>query len=394
MNYGRQFYSDNCKTQTDIGLPCSIESNGIHEFLLDTPEALATLNDVSVTNTVQQVYHEGVYYAFMLPVSPSPYADYRANTVAVGTQCRPVTRECNMQATLDPTPFKCNNNFYGEVTNLTNFQVALFTDETYTATLDTEKKNQYFGTNPFHLATWAIVDSQGLPGKQFPPDSLMGKLITDPDIVQPKEGGMGYIIECTSTVYTVEYKSVNNTIMDPIFTKAPDGYAAAVAAPPSQAFADAPLEQAHRAASVESETAGQLASRWGDLYSVIALSLTAGAMTPSRNLDQQFREQKLVAKVPKAPLFALILLNLAYCGLGLFLTVYALLFTRVGSGTGAARQRLTVQGLVASAFEPTSRAVLGGNKVEEMFVERDNQQPSLRVGVDDVGDGGWRYSTV
>lgn len=330
----------------------------------------------------------------MLPVSPSSYFDYRANTIALATQCRPVTKACNMQATLNPTPFKCNNGFYRDVDNLTNFEVFLFEDDTYSSALDTNEKGAFFGKNPFYLASWAVVDSQGKPGTVFPSDSRMAKLLQDPDVVQPEEGGMGWVIECTGTVYEAEYSVINNTVMNPKFTLASDGHGAAIAAPVSQSFANAAVEQAHRAASVVSSSAQELASVWGDQYSITSLSLVAGSMTPRKNLDQQHRLQKLVARVPKAPLFVLILLNLAYVGLGILLTLYAMIFTRVGSGTGAARQRLTVQGLVAASFEPTQRAVLGGNKVEDMFVERDNQQPSLRVGVDDAGDGGWRYSTV
>jgi hypothetical protein len=59
-------------------------------------------------------------------------------------------------------------------------------------------------------------------------------------------------------------------------------------------------------------------------YSQVALGASSGAMVNSPAVEAQQRRNLLVARVPKAPLFCLIIANLSLVILGFALTIYAL----------------------------------------------------------------------
>ena len=68
------------------------------------------------------------------------------------------------------------------------------------------------------------------------------------------------------------------------------------------------------------------------------------------NQLEQHRTPTVVARVPKAPLFTLFVLNLIYAVVGIGVAVFATLSSDVKGGAGAIRQRLTIPGLVAECF--------------------------------------------
>ena len=76
-----------------------------------------------------------------------------------------------------------------------------------------------------------------------------------------------------------------------------------------------------------------------------------------------------MARIPKAPLFTLVALNLIYVTIGLGLALYAALTSDFAGGAGVIRQRLTIPGLVAECFEDSGRAPQGWNEVERLFAE-------------------------
>ena len=240
--------------------------------------------------------------------------------------------------------------------------------------------------NPFFVGTWAMVDTQGhIPGT---PDTS-AQLIKDPDITTPAHGGVAWVLKCNTSVYDLVYTYKNGTITDPLFSLANATTGGLVAAPMNEDFAISNLETATKVASFSS-SAQQLADKWANSYSQIALGLSAGVMTSKPSSIEHGRTSLLVARIPKAPLFTLVTLNLIYVIMGLGLALYAALTSDFAGGGGAMRQRLTIPGLVAECFEDSRRAPEGWNEVERLFAENDGKGLSRRVAAEEGENGGWR----
>jgi len=77
----------------------------------------------------------------------------------------------------------------------------------------------------------------------------------------------------------------------------------------------------------------------------------------------------LVSRVPKAPLFTLIGLNLLYALLGILLMLYTLCFAKPSENRDV-QARLTLSGLASFCFEDEGRARAPVEKVERLFEER------------------------
>ena len=395
-SYGKGFFSDRCSQKTEddgTSVACTIDI-GRTEFLTGAEEAYATLNNLSTQNQLSMFAHEGDNYAALLPANIPSNLDFRASSFAVSTQCQPVSKGCNLTAAYGAsTPFRCTDNFYGDATALkddtgsrwasSNIGFVLLEDADATKNITLKAKDM----NPFYLGTWAVEGTVGIaPGSNANPQSEA--LAKDPEIVIPVHGGFAWVLRCQTTVHNLIYSYVNGSIVSPELTLANATTGGLMAA--THNFALLNLEVASRIARFSS-SAQELADKWGDQWSHITLGLSAGVMTPRPNILEQTRTQQLVARVPKAPLYALVGLNLVYAGLGVILAAYALLFSRIGSGTGAARQRLTIHGVVAECFERPERAPLGGNKVEELFDEREGKGISSRLGVREDQVGGMRF---
>jgi hypothetical protein len=105
-------------------------------------------------------------------------------------------------------------------------------------------------------------------------------------------------------------------------------------------------------------------------------------------LASQVREQILVARVPKAPLFALIATNLLLVLLGIILAIVALIASR--GNTGEVQARLSIPALVAALFEENRAKPV--EEVEDMFEERHGEH-GPRIGVAKVVEGGWVFQS-
>ena len=240
--------------------------------------------------------------------------------------------------------------------------------------------------NPFFVGTWAMVDTQGhLVGA---PDPSL-QLTKDPEIVKPNHGGLAWVLKCNTSVYDLVYTYRNGTITETLLSLANASTGGLVAAPMNEDFPLSNLEIATKVASFSSN-AQQLADKWAKSYSQTALGLSAGVMTSKPSSLEHQRTPILVARIPKAPLFTLVALNLIYVIIGLGLALYAMLTSDFAGGVAAIRQRLTIPGLIAECFEDSRRAPQGWNEVERLFAENDGKGLSGRVAAEEGENGGWR----
>lgn len=343
-------------------------------------EAYQTLNNISAINRL--AYHElnGESYCFLTEADIPRDTDFEASTFAIMTKCAPISQACNLEAVAGvSTPFFCSEDFHGDVSERS--KVVLFEDEAL-------QRNITYGSedlNPWYLGTWAHVDTQGvLRGMASPTTQLRG----DSEIVAPVHGGMSWVLGCTATAYNAKYSWVNGSVAEWNAVRANASVGGIMAAPTNEIFALSDLEIAAKVASF-STTAQELADKWANIYSRVALGLSSGVMSPRTNEAERVRSDLLVARVAKAPLFTLIGLNLLYAVLGIGLAAYAARLSHRAEANDV-QARLTIAGLVSECFEgeKSHDAVKG---VEDLFVEKDTPGLSSRIGMERVPGRGWKY---
>jgi hypothetical protein len=115
-------------------------------------------------------------------------------------------------------------------------------------------------------------------------------------------------------------------------------------------------------------------------------------MQPTPNVEEQVRTQILATRMPKAPLFTLVVANLLYVLFGIALVC----FISAGSPrkTYLIKQRLTIEGLAATSFEPASSTGLDAESTQDFFAESKTPGHSTRVGLRYDAQSGWRFSNT
>jgi hypothetical protein len=214
-------------------------------------------------------------------------------------------------------------------------------------------------------------------------------LQNDPEVLSGGHGGATIVaVGCTSTVYDVEYSSVNGTIKNWKFSKSNSSTTLIVQG--TQRHTDVGNPNLIQAASIAglSNSAQEIADQFALAYSQTALAVASGAFEPRAALASQARERILVARVPKAPLFALVAANLLLVFLGIILAIVALVAVR--GNTGEAQARLSIPALVAALFEV--RMARPVNEVEDMFEERHGER-GPRIGFAKAVEGGWVFQS-
>jgi hypothetical protein len=112
-------------------------------------------------------------------------------------------------------------------------------------------------------------------------------------------------------------------------------------------------------------------------------------MQPLPAINARRRVVILVARIPKAPFLALILLNLLWALVGVILTTTAVLALSMGQGVKDAQARLSVAAVVAENFE---NPALGNDahNVDELCAER-RGKVTRRVALKRTENGGRRF---
>jgi hypothetical protein len=212
-------------------------------------------------------------------------------------------------------------------------------------------------------------------------------LQNDPEVLSGGHGGATIVVVgCASTVYDVEYSSVNGTIKGWKTSKSNSSTTLIVQG--TQRHTDVGNPNLIQAASIAGlgNSAQAIADQFALAYSQTALAVSSGAFEPRAAWASQVRDHILVARVPKAPLFALLAANLLLVLLGIILAIVALIAVR--GNTGEAQARLSIPALVAALFEVhMARPV---NEVEDMFEERHGERGS-RIGFAKAVEGGWVF---
>lgn len=350
-------------------------------FLLGGADALRTLSNLSETISVKtHTTSSGEEYAYISPPPRGETAniDYMARSWAVTSKCQPVTNSCVKYASGPMAAYSCNFAFEGtiETTYRNTMNMAYFTNSTGKKNSTTEEHG-----NPYYYSAILSVNQNAGHAPQ---------LMHDPDLSSGLHGSTLFALFCNATVYDLTYTSVNGSIGH--FALGKSNATAANIIRDSQAYThvgDANLIQAASVAALISNSATEIASQFANAYSQTVLAVAAGAFVPTRAVEAQLRTNILVARVPIAPLVALIASNILLVCLGLFLTIIAFITAR--GEVGEVQARLSVQGLVAAAFEG-ARADQRVKSMNDVFEETQSGR-GPHVGVVPTDQGGWRFAT-
>jgi len=125
-------------------------------------------------------------------------------------------------------------------------------------------------------------------------------------------------------------------------------------------------------------------------FSRASLSVGASTLQPNDAIIAQERSTKLVTRIPKAPLYTLVLANMLFVALGIALAVLAI--ARSGGEVREIQARLSIEGLVADIFEGR-RAKERVESIDDLFEEKYGQE-STRVVIRNSARGGYEYQTL
>jgi hypothetical protein len=377
------------------GFPCTYDM--IAPETEDLPIAVAQneiynlQNNISRSSEIRMVAMAELTHgdlAVLIPQSENlpNNIDYRASTIGVSTQCRPLTAHCKMNGAGPGgqyTQFNCTNNFWGmlgkppNITTVTNskaedpdlppiafkpvqsLQYAFFTDPGLSIPYNTEGLNLSTGDFANNMPT--LPDSDlinpifvAVAGRISAPDmSATSNLSTDPNMFTNGFSWSDFTLNCSYTTFDVNYTWASGAIYNTTITPSPNGTLAEMYHG-VQNFASVdggdPVLQDNLRRAAHQNTSDAVAREWANLYSVDVLS-TIGAYTTSRtNLQEQTRTSMLVTQVPTLPLGLLLAFSLAYVVLGVWLGIVAYRAATCSPEIWALATDLSLSAIVAAAF--------------------------------------------
>lgn len=368
---------DTRRTGVDVvanNTPCSVYGSA------DVVETYATVNKVSLINQVLSVNSSNLTYVLLTDAQISNDLDFSASTIVSNTQCEPITLACNVPTRLDSSlwntstefpRFHCSSGFsgptayYGMYSNLTlpsefgYFQIQFFNDSDLTepATLDT------YPVNPTYFALAALIFLPGSPGAPGAPLYLAKN---DTEIIDGGlDSGYGYILKCNNTVFDATYTWVNGSFQSFLSLSPTNatmagnlnslqqepGYVIGRNAPSTLGTVNPEISASALLAGFSSDTAQILADKFALAYSQAAVAYASGLFTPRANELEEHRTVLLATRLPLAPFYTLVTVNLLYTLISIVTAAVALYVCSRSQGTAYVKERLNVLGLVAHGFK-------------------------------------------
>ncbi|GIC92806.1 uncharacterized protein Aud_009279 [Aspergillus udagawae] len=373
----------NCTNVDSTLLSCNLNNPASGNILLN-PDPMKVLSNISDTMTIR-IYSAGQdQYAYIASPETSRLSllDYTVSTYAIHSQCSPLTSQCANPNDVSGvhTTYNCPFEFQGAVNTAVgasnSVTMAYFTDSTGS----NNNTDKTLIGNPYYYSAMILANMR---------NARPAALQNDPEVLSGGHGGATIVaVGCTSTVYDVEYSSVNSTIKN--WKISNSNRSTTLIVQGTQRHTDVGNPNLIQAASIAGlgNSAQEIADQFALAYSQTALAVASGAFEPRAALASQVRERILVARVPKAPLFALIAANLLLVFLGIILAIVALIAVR--DNTGEAQARLSIPAIVAALFEV--RMARPVNEVEDMFEERHGER-GPRIGFAKAVEGGWVFQS-
>ena len=408
------------KVDTRIYDPC-ISGGQLYgqssRFLRNPGEAYRTLANLSALNSVRTSTIDGKAIAHIVDQSSSFDLDYEAPSIGVQTECSPITTLCGLiqdrycprdacvsQSSYEQTfTYSCPGGLTGDLSSssgvaftngssnylesMTAFFMQFYDESDFQRIRAYEvgaPTHSY--ANPLHFITGSLVP----PSDQLAADPEARPFTTTDSV--------GVILGCHSTVVDMIFSFRNGTVAGGSYTPANDtlstGLGWAMSDYRGRSGFQSYLDSAVTGSAIACESAEDMAARFAQSYSEISMGIMAGIMTPRTTVEERVRQNVLVARVPKAPFFTLLALNLLYGSFGTLLGAWAL------SGKPRVvrdvQVRLSVAGLVSNLLEPDGVPHRGGG-IEALFSDKrqkDAAPVDKRVAIERADDQRWTFRVV
>jgi len=358
---------------------------------------------------VETVLQGNRTFAYLREASLPPGLDFVAPTVAVTTQCTPITTICNLRAFTNmggpdsnngPTmEFNCSSGFesnpgiqlfpVGPPSLM--WQLNYFQDANLSVPIKIFDENaSVIVSNPVYSGIAAVMDIHGT-STDYP-------LYNDGEIVHYDSYGLvfgdGFVLRCKTETYQAEYIWANGTFRN--FTKLSlsDENVSSIVNGRFQVlpvtdrmnlFPIAGLLQLINGGGLAclQNSAGALADVFATIYSQASLAGAAGVFTPTENIMEWNKQMVLLTRIPFAPFYVLVLLNALYATIALLLGVVSVVNILRRHSSGAVQAKLSVWGLVHHAFQ-------SGHLVTDEG-DSDRSRGDIVIGVDGDEKGNIRF---
>ena len=259
--------------------------------------------------------------------------DYVANTTSMVTQCTFSTQECDVHgATTDLTdgnnvsiPFHCYDDFSGNLgqTPSTGHERAQGWNMSFYQLIDGKPSNipVQAQSNPFHFYVATAVNSINFQDFEIQSDLPEGSPGND-SFVDAGQGYTAFALNCEATIYDVTFSIINGSFYEFNHSISSPQKASIIQAPLQVGFGQYHLYQAASLAVLANNES--VAETMGKAFSQTGMALASGVFDFDNNIQQRFRWNVSVTKVPKAPFFYLVVVCLVYSVFGMVMTVLAL----------------------------------------------------------------------
>ncbi|KAE8381753.1 hypothetical protein BDV26DRAFT_278565 [Aspergillus bertholletiae] len=366
--------------QSGEGILCSVSLAVTGSFLRNGTVSLGVLNDMSDQATVSTYTDDQAnYYAYLqTPEGAASLSnrDYTAKTYGARTQCQLISTQCGLKNNAAVVHYNCSKSYAGDFTK-TGLQTAFFTNASMAEDMSSSMYNKGVG-NPYYFA---VADSMSLAGGEAPNST---------EFLTSLHGAHAYVLGCNTTIYDIEYDRVNNTITRFVPTISNTSASNVWQTSISHLNDWYPAIQQTAGAAMLSGSAQVFVDKIAQSFSKITVALGADAVDAQPAIAAQDRESSLVARIPKAPLIALVAVSLLYTLCGVIFTVLAVMAVR--HKIPDIQARMSIAGLVADRFEDPS-SWNRNTSLDEMFEEYTGKSDK-RVAIESPDfDGAHRFTT-
>ncbi len=270
--------------------------------------------------------------------------DFVATTTSVATVCKPITQACQLQNVTSPdsqfqnlsVPFNCSSIFSGDLNVAPTDGIEQFKgwDSSFYALSPSGSPHNISvisALNPFQYNLTALVSTESIASyinnwvlnsdnssTPLPADITAGTLINAGD------DRLAFALSCSSTVFDVTYSLLDGQIAPQFFNATPSDRrkAAIVKAPLQMGFGRHVLFE--KAALAVLDQTSDIETGMALALSQVGMALAYGAFAFAPNVAQRTREDVVATRVPKAPLWMLVVTCSLYTAVGLVVFVRAL----------------------------------------------------------------------
>jgi hypothetical protein len=330
---------------------------------------LASTSTSNLSN-VNLVYNtpigqNGAAMAVLLPAGAPSDAVWQAKTVGVSSVCQAITLTCTGKGVTPLSiPYNCSgstvpSDVYGDP-----FAGTISAD---TMVVQALKFDTFNLPNPYIIAiAGAIAASNQTDNPVFASPEVLGS------------GDFpAVILTCNTSVWDISYRSVNGTILVDKATLSNLNVSQTVSGPLiitadfAKSLPVTSLSDSLATSMMASRSIDEFLSNFAAAYSQVTLSYAAGAFDPIPGTSSMTASTKIVACVPIAPLWSLVVLAGIYFLLGTCFAMVALSTTLSDDNVRSVQAQLGIAGLTAASFErrPSARSEQKVECVEELFKE-------------------------